>query len=208
MPTSVRKFLKFPIPGPNKFFIPERFIRLLNASSLPETRSPGARRHECWEVAEIDALVSLATASSGDHMCRPKFLDGGDKAVLDLRGCRHPVAAAAMGDAFMPNDTALNTPEVPAGTLLVTGPNMGGKSTVLRQTCIAVVMAQVGCFVNADRAVLTPVDKIFTRVGANDSLVEGKSTFLIELEETQAMLQSATSRSALRSFDLDKRVVA
>jgi DNA mismatch repair protein MSH6 len=72
---------------------------------------------------------------------------------------------------------------------------MGGKSTVLRQTCIAVVMAQVGCFVNADRAVLTPVDKIFTRVGANDSLVEGKSTFLIELEETQAMLASATSRS-------------
>jgi DNA mismatch repair protein MSH6 len=145
-------------------------------------------------VAELDALLSLATASGNGLLCRPTFVES-ETPVLDLRGCRHPVAASTLGDSFVPNDTQLNTQEVPASALLVTGPNMGGKSTVLRQTCLAVVMAQVGCYVAADKAVITPVDRIFTRIGANDCLIEGKSTFLVELEETSALLTKATSRS-------------
>ena len=79
--------------------------------------------------------------------------------------------------------------------LLVSGPNMGGKSTLLRQTCLAVVLAQIGCFVPAERCLLTPVDRIFTRIGAFDNILEGKSTFFVEMEETKAILEKATENS-------------
>ncbi|CAE7859015.1 MSH6 [Symbiodinium necroappetens] len=149
-------------------------------------------------VSEVDALLSLAAASKGlpGAACRPEFLasDARSAASIELRTCRHPVVAARMGSAFVPNDTALNACGVP-GLLIVTGPNMGGKSTVLRQTCIAVLMAQVGCRVNAQKCRLTPVDRIFTRIGAYDAVLEGKSTLLTELEETAALLAHGTPRS-------------
>merc|ERR1719188_1322275 len=88
----------------------------------------------------------------------------------------------------------MNAAEVP-GVIVVTGPNMGGKSTVLRQTCIAVVMAQLGCRVNASKCRLSPVDRIFTRIGSYDTILEGKSTLLTELEETAAVLAHGTPRS-------------
>jgi len=86
---------------------------------------------------------------------------------------------------FVPNSTILCTREEPARSLLVTGPNMGGKSTLLRQTCLAVILAQMGCFVPADSLKFTPVDRIFTRLGASDRILEGKSTFFVEMEETK-----------------------
>merc|ERR1719174_2604202 len=101
---------------------------------------------------------------------------------------------AKMGTSFVPNSTTMNAGEVP-GVLVVTGPNMGGKSTVLRQTCIAVIMAQLGCRVNAASCQLAPVDRIFTRIGSYDNILEGKSTLLIELEETAAVMTHGTCRS-------------
>jgi len=148
-------------------------------------------------ISEVDALLSLAIASQGltGVSCSPQILDGdGPVGSIELRKCRHPVAAAKIGTAFVANDTVLNADGVPS-VLVVTGPNMGGKSTVLRQACIAVIMAQLGCRVNAEVCRLTPVDRIFTRIGSYDMLLEGKSTLLTELEETAAILSHATPRS-------------
>jgi len=102
---------------------------------------------------------------------------------------RHP--CAARGKKFIPNDTIIDKDSV----LLVTGPNMGGKSTLLRQTCLGVILAQMGCFVPADSCILTPVDRIFTRLGASDRILEGKSTFFVEMEETNNILKGATFKS-------------
>jgi len=149
-------------------------------------------------VSELDALLSLAGASRSmaGASCKPEFksLGAEEPACLELVGCRHPVAASKMGNSFVPNDTKLNAANVP-GVLVVTGPNMGGKSTVLRQTCLAVIMAQLGCRVNAERCRLSAVDRIFTRIGAYDAVLEGKSTLLTELEETAAVLSHGTRRS-------------
>eukprot|EP00927_Polykrikos_kofoidii_P077723 TRINITY_DN74640_c0_g1_i1.p1 TRINITY_DN74640_c0_g1~~TRINITY_DN74640_c0_g1_i1.p1 ORF type:complete len:1129 (-),score=184.22 TRINITY_DN74640_c0_g1_i1:476-3862(-) len=150
-------------------------------------------------VSEVDALLSLSVASQGlsGHSCCPEIVEptsADQVGTLELRNCQHPVAAAKMGAAFVPNDTLLQACEVPS-VLVVTGPNMGGKSTVLRQTCIAVVMAQIGCRVNAAACRLTPVDRIFTRIGSYDTILEGKSTLLTELEETASVLAHGTRRS-------------
>lgn len=150
-------------------------------------------------IAEVDALLSLAAASRGlaGTSCRPEIVDPRSQdsgGTLELRDCRHPVVAAKMGTSFVPNDAVLNAKGV-AGILVVTGPNMGGKSTVLRQTCIAVIMAQLGCRVNAVSCILSPVDRIFTRIGSYDTILEGKSTLLTELEETAALLKHGTSQS-------------
>ena len=140
-------------------------------------------------VSEVDALLSLAAASRSlpGASCRPEFVaaDAQATASIELRTCQHPVVAAKMGRAFVPNDTVLNACGVPR-LLIVTGPNMGGKSTVLRQTCIAIVMAQVGCRVNAQHCRLTPVDRIFTRIGAYDAVLEGKSTLSGCIIDTEA----------------------
>lgn len=149
-------------------------------------------------VSELDALLSLATASRSlaGASCKPEFVSVGseESACLELRNCRHPVAAAKMGNSFVPNDTELNVGAVPA-VVVVTGPNMGGKSTVLRQTCLAVVMAQLGCRVHAEKCRLSPIDRIFTRIGSYDAVLEGKSTLLTELEETAAVLTHGTRHS-------------
>jgi len=149
-------------------------------------------------LAELDAFLGLATASQAlaGGACRAQFseLKEGEGSRLELRCCRHPVAAAKMGTSFVPNNTLIGTGGVPS-VLVVTGPNMGGKSTVLRQTCIAVIMAQLGCRVNAEACILTPVDRIFTRIGSYDTILEGKSTLLTELEETAALLAHGTERS-------------
>jgi len=153
-------------------------------------------------LAELDVFLSMAVASQNlaGVSCRPEIVDvqadnqGEPASVLEIKGCRHPVAAAKMGTAFVPNDTLMNASGVP-GVIVVTGPNMGGKSTVLRQTCLAVVMAQLGCRVNASFCRLSPMDRIFTRIGSYDMLLEGKSTLLTELEESAAILLHGTRRS-------------
>ncbi|KAH7650129.1 DNA repair [Cryptosporidium bovis] len=151
-------------------------------------------------VSQLDVLISLALVSmdtSEGPFCRPKFITKAENngiPLLELRECRHPVIARLKTN-YIPNDILLSTKNNNACCCLVTGPNMGGKSTILRQTCIAVVMAHIGCFVPASECNLTPVDKIFTRIGAYDSIIEGKSTFLVELEETAEILNHSTQDS-------------
>ncbi|KAJ1983733.1 DNA mismatch repair protein msh6 [Dimargaris verticillata] len=150
-------------------------------------------------VAEIDCLLSLAYSRDGlgEPVCRPEFVEptsavtGGS--VLELRNLRHPCVPVGVASDFIPNDTMLGGQE--PTMVLLTGPNAGGKSTLLRQTCLAVVMAQLGCYVPAERCRLTPVDRIFTRIGAHDDILRGQSTFMVELSETSKILREATPRS-------------
>ena len=157
-------------------------------------------------VGEIDCLLSLAHISLNHLGCvRPEFVDfniNGSRAMLNLRQASHPglyekeVQNRVQRVAnFVPNDTVIGCEENPARFVLVSGANMGGKSTLLRQTCCAVILAQMGAWVPAERCQLTPVDRIFTRVGANDKLMQGQSTFFVELMETSHILNHATNRS-------------
>jgi DNA mismatch repair protein MSH6 len=139
-------------------------------------------------------------------MCRPKFIkkeSNNGKAYLELRGMRHPCIEAT-GVKFIPNDTILGSETKNPPLLLVTGPNMGGKSTILRQTCIAVIMAQLGCYVPAEKCVLTPVDRVFTRIGASDRILEGKSTFFVEMEEAKNVVEYATNESLVVMDELGR----
>eukprot|EP00486_Rosalina_sp_Unknown_P002659 CAMPEP_0201575108 /NCGR_PEP_ID=MMETSP0190_2-20130828/20085_1 /ASSEMBLY_ACC=CAM_ASM_000263 /TAXON_ID=37353 /ORGANISM="Rosalina sp." /LENGTH=1395 /DNA_ID=CAMNT_0048004309 /DNA_START=28 /DNA_END=4215 /DNA_ORIENTATION=+ len=162
-------------------------------------------------ISILDCLLSLAHVSNycvDITMTRPQFIKQKnpktDKAFLEIRECRHPCidesqlnALGQQGSAstFIPNDTILGCKENDANFVIVTGPNMGGKSTLLRQTCIAVILAHIGCYVPCNYMRLTPVDRIFTRVGANDRILAGQSTFMVELEETSNILRHATNRS-------------
>ncbi|CDW72387.1 dna mismatch repair protein msh6 [Stylonychia lemnae] len=142
-------------------------------------------------LAELDCLASLAMASSNGattQMCRPEFLQH------PCVNFKQDINGKARKE-FVPNDTIINDPNTNARVLLVTGPNMGGKSTLLRQTCLGVILAQIGCYVPASKCKLTPVDRIFTRLGASDRILEGKSTFFVEMEETNTILLQATFKS-------------
>ncbi len=142
-------------------------------------------------VAHLDALLSLASVAARCGWVRPDLEEG---ETLEIVGGRHPVAEASLaGEAFIPNDCCLGGehPHV----LVVTGPNMGGKSTYLRQTALIVLLAQIGSFVPARSARVGLVDRIFTRVGAQDDLARGASTFMVEMLETATILHQATSRS-------------
>jgi len=150
-------------------------------------------------IAELDVAVALAETAARYGYARPE-LDDGD--AIDIRDGRHAVVertlaegtpAAGVPSAFVPNDTALSNGE--AQIAIITGPNMAGKSTYLRQVALIVLMAQAGSFVPAARARLGIVDRIFTRVGAQDDLASGQSTFLVEMLETANILHNATPRS-------------
>jgi DNA mismatch repair protein MutS len=141
-------------------------------------------------VARIDAIQSMAAAARLYGYKRPVLDDG---LVLDIVGGRHPVLERLVEEAFVPNDLTLDPDRKQFG--LITGPNMSGKSTFLRQTALIVLMAQMGSFVPADRARIGVVDRIFTRVGASDRLSRGESTFLVEMNETANILRKMTDRS-------------
>ncbi|KAG0213342.1 DNA mismatch repair protein msh6 [Mortierella sp. GBA30] len=145
-------------------------------------------------IAELDCLGSLSKSSSalGSPACRPEFVES-ESSVLELEGLRHPCVIPGIASDFIPNDTVLGG-ERP-NLILLTGPNMGGKSTLLRQTCVAIIMAQLGCYVPAETCRMTPFDRIFTRIGANDNILAGQSTFMVELSETSKILAEATERS-------------
>lgn len=147
-------------------------------------------------MCELDCLLSFAVISSAQGIsCRPRFLNA-PTSFLDIEGGVHPsIALNFLDKSFVPNDLHLGSQSNPSRLILLSGPNMGGKSTLLRQTCLIVIMAQAGCFAPADSCVLTPIDRIFTRVGANDRIMHGQSTFLVELEETAQILHQASSRS-------------
>lgn len=153
-------------------------------------------RHSLWNqviacLGELDCLCSLAhLAQTMRVSCRPKFHKSNEP-IFELKEMIHPCLAKS-GVNFIPNDINF---EKDKNVFLVTGPNMGGKSTLLRMSCIAVIMAQVGSWVPADSFDLTPVDRIFTRIGASDRILEGKSTFFVEMEETLHIVRDATKNS-------------
>ena len=141
-------------------------------------------------IAAADVLASFADAAAREGYARPTLVDG---FTLDLTASRHPVVERAMPrEAFIPNDVRLDADRQ---VMILTGPNMAGKSTVLRQVGLAVLMAQAGSFVPARAATIGIVDRLFTRVGASDDLARGQSTFLVEMSETAAILHGATRRS-------------
>ena len=141
-------------------------------------------------LATLDALRSLAELAQRHDYCRPEICE---EPILVITGGRHPVVENLLAGEFIPNDLALDTRS--EQILLLTGPNMGGKSTYLRQAALIVLMAQMGGFVPARYARIGITDKIFTRVGASDSLARGQSTFLIEMEETATILRNLSERS-------------
>jgi DNA mismatch repair protein MutS len=141
-------------------------------------------------LATLDVLATLAEAAANYNYTKPHVHDGDELVVSDAR---HPVVERRAVDPFVPNDVNLNGSS--SQLVILTGPNMGGKSTYLRQTALLSVMAQAGSFVPAREAKLPIVDRIFARVGASDNIARGHSTFMVEMQETANILHSATSRS-------------
>jgi len=174
--------------------IERRIFAGLRASIAREARRI---RQTALALAELDVLAGFAETAAVGNYCRPE-LDGSSD--MEILGGRHPVieqqASRSPANArFVPNDLYLN-----ANThtiLVLTGPNMGGKSTYLRQTALITIMAQMGSFVPATKARLGIVDRIFTRIGASDNLARGRSTFMVEMTETAAILNTATPRSLI-----------
>lgn len=145
-----------------------------------------------YKLATLDILISLAEYSASEDTCVPEiFDDSEEKTIIEIIEGKHP---CIVSDNFIPNDTCLATNGVKP-LVILTGPNMGGKSTLMRQVGLLVIMAQIGCRVPASACSITLVDRIFTRLGANDDIMAGQSTFLVELSETSAILQHATPYS-------------
>ena len=143
------------------------------------------------EIAILDVLVSLAQAATEYNYIRPKLVDGG---VINIKDGRHPLVERILSrDLFVPNDTCLDNAQ--NEIMIITGPNMAGKSTYMRQTALLTLMAQIGSFIPAREAEICPVDKIFTRIGASDDLVSGQSTFMVEMNEVAHILKYATKDS-------------
>ncbi|KDE02450.1 hypothetical protein MVLG_07000 [Microbotryum lychnidis-dioicae p1A1 Lamole] len=145
-------------------------------------------------VAELDCLLSLSKSSAalGEPAVRPEIVANSDRAVLEFEELRHPCVLNASVD-FIPNDVALGGDA--EQLILLTGPNMAGKSTLLRMTCAAIIMAQLGCFVPAAKALIAPVDAIYSRMGANDFIFANASTFKVEMDDCNKILTKATPRS-------------
>ncbi|MBI5083928.1 MAG: DNA mismatch repair protein MutS [Acidobacteria bacterium] len=165
-------------------------VRDAAAAQAPRIRATAAA------VAEIDFHSALAQAALDNRYSRPRF--SSDGSMLQLAASRHPVIEKLTerdAQRFIPNDLYLD--RTTARVALITGPNMGGKSTYLRQAALISVMAQMGSFVPADEAVLPVVDRVFTRIGASDNLARGRSTFMVEMTETAVILNTATANSLI-----------
>ena len=143
------------------------------------------------KIAILDVLVSLAQAGDEYNYIRPKLLDDG---TIHIKDGRHPLVERILNrDLFVPNDTHLDNAQ--NEIMIITGPNMAGKSTYMRQSALLTLMTQVGSFIPAREASISPVDKIFTRIGASDDLVSGQSTFMVEMNEVSHILKYATNKS-------------
>lgn len=145
-------------------------------------------------VAETDVLLSFARTAKAKNYCKPEVHTGDE---LDIKSGRHPVIERTLpaGEHYVPNDVLLNNSG--QQVIIITGPNMAGKSAFLRQTALIVLLAQIGSYVPADAAKIGVVDKIFTRVGASDNISSGESTFMVEMNETARIVNNATSRSLI-----------
>lgn len=146
-------------------------------------------RKSAYAIADLDALLAFGRNAYENGYVRPEF---NDMQIIIIDKGRHPVVENAIGSTFIPNDTVLNKDQ---SLWIITGPNMGGKSTYLRQVALISIMAHVGSFVPAARADIALLDRIFTRLGASDNVSEGKSTFLVEMEETATICTQATEKS-------------
>jgi DNA mismatch repair protein MutS len=153
-------------------------------------------RQTALALAEVDVLAALAQVATLRNYCRPSLDEAGDIEIVEGR---HPVIEhqelAGGSERFVPNDLFLNS--TTHAVLVLTGPNMGGKSTYLRQSALTVILAQMGSFVPARSARIGIVDRVFTRIGASDNLARGRSTFMVEMTETAAILHTATARSLI-----------
>ncbi|MBI3467705.1 MAG: DNA mismatch repair protein MutS, partial [Planctomycetes bacterium] len=162
-------------------------------AGLRERTAADTRRLQCTAraLAALDVLLSLASVAARRNYCRPALVA---EPVLEVHDGRHPMIEA-LGSAgqFVPNDVAMGPDS--ARVLVVTGPNMAGKSTYIRQAALTVIMAQIGSFVPARSALVGIADRVFARVGATDELARGQSTFMVEMVETAAILNAATERS-------------
>ncbi len=154
----------------------------------------GPVQQNAMVLAKLDCLCSYTKTALEYHFCKPKLNEGHE---LQLLGCRHPVIERNMkaGESYIPNDLMLNRDE--QQIIILTGPNMSGKSALLRQTALAVLMAQAGSFVACTEANIGLVDKVFTRVGASDNLSGGESTFMVEMTETASILNNLSDRSLI-----------
>jgi len=156
------------------------------AKSIPELQANAGL------VGALDVICSFAEAAAVNKYVKPEI---NTTDVIEIKGGRHPVIELIVKDGFVPNDTVLNNTETQV--VIITGPNMAGKSTYLRQTALIVLMAQTGSYVPADSAKIGVVDRIFTRVGASDNLALGQSTFMVEMLETANILNNATNKSLI-----------
>ncbi|VAW38752.1 DNA mismatch repair protein MutS [hydrothermal vent metagenome] len=165
----------------------------LYAGVLTEVRLQTERLQATADIiATLDALLSFAVVSAGMDYVRPTINDG-DR--IEIKEGRHPVIEKASREPFTPNDLLIDCKT--SQIILLTGPNMAGKSTYIRQVALIVLMAQAGCFVPAAKATIGVVDRIFTRVGASDDISRGQSTFMVEMAETANILNNATAKSLI-----------
>ena len=149
-------------------------------------------------LSELDCILSLAVCSEEYNLVRPVINDDG---IINIKDGRHPVVEIVSKEEYVPNDCVM---ENGINTLLITGPNMSGKSTYMRQLAIIVIMAQIGSFVPASSANLPIIDKIFTRIGASDDLVSGESTFMVEMKEARNAICNATEHSLILFDELGR----
>ena len=166
--------------------------RIYNDLILAANEYVGAIQQNSRIIATLDAISSFAQVSRKNNYVRPIITDGHD---LDIKDGRHPVIEQQLplGESYVPNDLFLD--DADQQIIIITGPNMAGKSALLRQTALIVLMAQIGCYVPAKSATVGLVDKIFTRVGASDNLSRGESTFMVEMTETASILNNLSNRS-------------
>ena len=153
------------------------------------TASLPAMQRTTASIAQLDVLTCFAERAAALDCVEPELVD---EPMLRIDGGRHPVVERASREPFIPNDVRFDEAR---RMLIITGPNMGGKSTYMRQTALIAILAHIGCFVPAKRAVLGPLDRIFTRIGASDDLAGGRSTFMLEMTETANILHNATDKS-------------
>ena len=149
-------------------------------------------------ISEIDVLQAFSTVTEENHYIRPTLTD---KRVFDMEDVRHPVVEKVSKNEFVPNDIKMDEH---TDILLITGPNMAGKSTYMRQVAISVIMAQIGCFIPAKKAIMPIFDAIYTRIGASDDLVSGESTFMVEMKEANYAIQNATKNSLILFDELGR----
>ena len=149
-------------------------------------------------LAKLDAMLSLSVCADEYHLVKPEINDNN---IIDIKNGKHPVIEKVSKGEYVPNDCLMNES---INTLLITGPNMSGKSTYMRQLAIIIIMAQIGSFVPADEANLPIIDQIFTRIGASDDLVSGESTFMVEMKEAKNAICNATKNSLILFDELGR----